>query len=90
MAPRQAMTLYTVAGLAKVFISGAASAPSSAERKSARLTREVPVKLLRPAVRASFTATAVERHVEERRRGHDPGEFGVFASLEGVEGHAEP
>lgn len=73
LATRQALTLYTVAGLAKVFISGAASASSSVKRKSARLMRKVPVKLLRPAVCPSFIATAVGQHVEEKRWGRNPG-----------------
>lgn len=61
---KQTLTLYTPAGLAKVFISGAASASSAVERKSAGLMREVSVKLLRPAVRPSFIATVVEKLLE--------------------------
>lgn len=64
LAPCQTLTLYTAAGLAKVFISGAASASSAVERKSAGLMREVSVKLLRPAVRPSFIATVVEKLLE--------------------------
>lgn len=64
LAPCQTLTLYTPAGLAKVFISGAASASSAVERKSAGLMREVSVKLLRPAGRPSFIATVVEKLLE--------------------------
>lgn len=61
LAPRQTLTLYTAAGSAKVFISGAASAPSAVDRKSAGLTREVSVKLLRPAARPSLIAAVAVR-----------------------------
>lgn len=61
---KQTLTLYTPAGLAKVFISGAASASSAVERKSAGLMREVSVQLLRPAARPSFVAAVLEKLLE--------------------------